>query len=170
MKQNQKVSKIAIGIDNGVTGAIGIIADKPYLFKMPVKNELSYTKTKQNINRIHYRNLYSILDNFKYLNIQNNSFALLERPMVNPGRFKATLSAMRALEATLIALEELGIPYSYIDSKEWQKELLPKGLEKEELKKASLDIGIRLFPSIDFKGFKDADALMIARYIQIKGY
>ena len=34
----------------------------------------------------------------------------------------------------------------YIDSKEWQKELLPSGCKGEELKTASRDIGCRLFP------------------------
>jgi len=88
-------------------------------------------------------------------------FCLLERPMVNPGRFKATASALRALEATLIVLERLNIPFQYIDSKEWQRHLLPKGIEKDELKKAALDVARRLFPSVQTK---DADSLLIAEY------
>jgi hypothetical protein len=90
--------------------------------------------------------------------------AYIERPMVNPTRFQATASALRALEATLIILEELKIPYIYVDSKEWQKDLLPKELKGEELKEASLNIGKRLFPKIDFTGFKDADGLLIAEW------
>ena len=74
------------------------------------------------------------------------------------------MSAIRALEATLIALEILEMPYEYIDSKEWQKGLLPEGLKGEALKPASLDVGRRLFPKIDFKGFADADSLLIAEY------
>jgi hypothetical protein len=85
--------------------------------------------------------------------------------MVNSTRFNATLSAIRALEATLIALERSQFPYEYIDSKEWQKVLLPKGLKgSDELKAASLDIGKRLFPSLDIK--KDADGLLIAEYMR----
>jgi hypothetical protein len=67
----------------------------------------------------------------------------------------------------LIALEESQWAYEYIDSKEWQKSLLPKGLKgSEELKKASLDVGKRLFPSLDIK--KDADGLLIAEYLRRK--
>ena len=51
--------------------------------------------------------------------------ASIERPMVNPKRFEATVSALRALEATLIVLESLNIGKEYCDSKGWQKALLP---------------------------------------------
>ena len=73
------------------------------------------------------------------------------------------------LEATIIVLELLKIPFEYIDSKAWQRELLPKGLRKEELKKASLDVGRRLFPQIDWTKFKDADGLLIAEWGRRKG-
>lgn len=78
------------------------------------------------------------------------------------------MSAIRALEATLTVLEFLKIPYAFCDSKEWQRELLPKGLRKEELKTASLQVGKRLFPSVNFDGFKDADGLLIAEYCRRK--
>jgi len=152
-----------LGIDNGVTGSIGIILDNEYnYFKTPVKKELSYTKTKQWLNRIDF----DILK--KDLNIYNIHLAVIERPMVNPGRFKATMSAMRALEATQIILEQLKIPYQWIDSKEWQKAMLPAGLEKEELKEASLQIGKRLFPNIKWDDFDDADGILIAEYARRK--
>ena len=150
-----------IGLDNGVSGSIGILTEKEIkLFKTPIKNELSYTKTKQNINRIDVPNLILLLQPFA----SPQTKLWIERPMVNPTRFKATMSAIRALEATLIALEILEMPYEYIDSKEWQKNLLPEGLKGEALKPASLNIGKRLFPSVDFKGFADADSLLIAEY------
>lgn len=150
-----------IGLDNGVSGSIGIINDNgPKLFKTPIKNQLSYTKTKQNINRIDVPELILLLQPFA----SPQTKLWIERPMVNPTRFKATMSAIRALEATLIALEILQMPYEYIDSKEWQKHLLPEGLKGDALKPASLDIGRRLFPSIDFKGFNDADSLLMAEY------
>ena len=155
---------IFVGIDNGVSGSIGIITETGILyFKTPIKRELNYTKTKKWIHRIDKLALQTILQN----NIQKEKVIIgLERPMVNPGRFQATTSALRALEATLIVLEELGYSYRYLDSKEWQKVLLPKDLKGEELKEASLSIGKRLFPSIDFKGFKDADGLLIAEYLR----
>jgi len=151
-----------IGWDNGVSGSIGIINNDVQLFKTPIKNELSYTKVKQNISRIDFPKLMKLLEPFAS---DPQVKVWLERPLVNPTRFRATLSAIRALEATLIVLEELRISYEYVDSKIWQKALLPIGLKGSDvLKKASLDIGKRLFPSIDFKGYTDSDALLIAEF------
>lgn len=152
-----------IGIDNGVSGNIGIIAADGNVINYlhtPIKKELSYTKTKQWINRIDGIMLVEALANYS----TSQTIIYIERPFVNPGMFKATLSAIRALEATLIVIEQLRLPYRYIDSKEWQKALLPSGLMKAELKIASLQVGRRLFPNINFKGFIDADGLLIAEW------
>ena len=48
----------------------------------------------------------------------------------------------------------------------WQKKLLPQGCKGEDLKRASEDIGLRLFPSLRpvIKKHKDADALLIAEW------
>jgi hypothetical protein len=154
---------IHIGIDNGVSGSIGIINSEGNVVNYlhtPIKKELNYTKTKQWLNRIDGIALSEALANYSI----EKAFVYIERPMVNPGRFRATVSALRALEATLIVIESLRLPYRYIDSKEWQKALLPAGLEREELKKASLQVGQRLFPQINFKGFTDADGLLIAEH------
>lgn len=83
----------------------------------------------------------------------------IERPMVNPGRFKATVSALRCLEATLIVLEELNLAYEYEDSKGWQKAMLPAGLKGEELKEASVNVAKRIFPGL---AIKDGDSLLMA--------
>lgn len=151
---------IYIGIDNGVTGSIGIIDGEAFLIHTPVKSELSYTKHAQNITRIDSTKLKEMFDVY----INSDVTILIERPLVNPMMFKATLSAMRALEATLIIIELNKFPYRYIDSKEWQKELLPSGLKGPELKSASLQIAQRMFPKIDYTGFKDGDGLLIAEY------
>ena len=53
----------------------------------------------------------------------------------------------------------------YVDSKDWQKVLLPKGTKgSDELKKASLDIGNRLFPQFADNKHKDRDGILIAEY------
>ena len=89
--------------------------------------------------------------------------------MKNPARFEATCSAMRALEAELTVLELYQVPYIFVDSKEWQRELLPKGIVgAPELKKASLDIGKRLFPEVLLK-HPDRDGILIAEYARRKG-
>ena len=157
------MNKTYIGIDNGVTGAIGILtgAGERFLIPTPVKKEQSYTKTKQNISRIDFMKLYDILKKYN-----DNSLIAIERPFVNPSGFKATVSAMRALEATLIAIEMLDISYIYVDSKEWQKQLLPAGYKGKELKRVSGEIGQRLFPELtdEINRQKDADALLIAEF------
>jgi len=162
-----------IGIDNGTTGSIAVLnGTEAHYYEMPTKSEQSYTKSRQKVTRIDTVALENILSKY------TESRCIIERPMVNPKRWKASASAIRALEATLIVLEKLGIPYQYIDSKEWQKAMLPRdmgklviinGVEKRkvepaELKKASLDIARRLFPSVTPK--KDGDSLLIAEYFR----
>lgn len=156
--------KISIGIDNGVSGSIGIIDENGSSFiETPTFSQQNYTKKKANITRIDTKILIEILARFS----NTNCFVLMERPMVNPQRFQATTSALRSLEATLVVLEQLKLPHAYIDSKEWQKVLLPQGIKgSDELKKASFDIGCRLFPQHEdlIKRHKDADGILIAEY------
>lgn len=157
-----------IGFDNGVTNnGIGVInsAGEAKLYSLPIKKELSYTKEAKHISRIDFNLLCMLFGEIIADFHEPDAKVGLERPMVNSTRFNASLSAVRALEATLIALERAQLAYEYIDSKEWQKVLLPKGLKgSDELKKASLDIGRRLFPKLDIK--KDADGLLIAEYLR----
>ena len=152
--------KTYIGIDNGVTGSITVINDDYISVEpMPCKTEQSYTKARQEITRIDVPVLKTMLSR-----IFLPCLVLLERPMVMPARFKQTMSAIRALEAVLICIEAWKLPVRYIDSKEWQREMLPQGTEKKELKKVSLQIGMRLFPGVNWKGFKDADSLLMAEW------
>ena len=159
------MGKTYIGIDNGVSGAVAIItgAGESLLFSTPTRKEQSYTKTKQQISRVDFLKMYDLL---KIHGDAANAMCLIERPYANPQGMKATVSAMRALEATLIAVEMLDIAYCYIDSREWQKALLPSGLKGPELKSGSLQIGCRLFPQLkdEIEKQKDADALLIAEY------
>jgi hypothetical protein len=154
------MSRTYIGIDNGITGTIGIIrVSNAMIFKVPFKTEQDYTKKRQNISRIDCNVLLRLLESLRH------PFAVIERPMINPGRWKASLSAIRCLEATLIVLDNLYIPYQFCDSKEWQKILLPKGTKDTDLKKISLQVGRRLFPNVRWRrNFKDADGLLIAEW------
>ena len=148
-----------IGIDNGVSGAITVLDDSNTVLlhiNTPVKRCLNYTKKKAFMNRVDFPKLKAVLEC-----VGDDPFCMIERPMVNPTRFNATISAIRCLEATEILLEELQIPYEFIDSKAWQKALLPAGLVKEELKIAADSVGKRLFPRIKIV---NADSLLIAEY------
>ena len=74
------------------------------------------------------------------------------------------------LEAELCVVEMLSMPHIYIDSKQWQRELLPQGIKgSAELKKASKDIGSRLFPLHTnlITKHKDADGILIAYWARM---
>jgi len=164
-------NKMYIGVDNGVTGTVGIIYNnKTWFFETPVKKEQNYTKAKANISRIDLPKFLGKLNDIIFECKPESVMCLIERPMVNPSRFKATTSALRSLESILICLELMKIPIQYEDSKKWQKELLPIGSVKDQLKKDSVDIGCRLFPQHEelIKKHKDADGLLIAEYCRRK--
>ncbi len=158
--------KTYIGIDNGVSGSIGILGPlEQFLFPTPTKKEQSYTKKKQQITRIDYPKLFQKLSDVKMFNDSIRVF--IERPYTNPKGLKATVSGMRALESTLIVVEQLGLSYEYVDSRQWQKVMLSQGIKgSADLKAASLDIGLRLFPDLEgpICKQKDADALLIAEW------
>ena len=166
--------KAYIGIDNGVTGSIAFIGDDKSWFRpVPTHKEQSYIKKKGNITRIDWMALDVMLvhcvsswGNPKYVRV------FIERPMVNSTRFKASMSALRALEATLIAVERIGLSYEYVDSKQWQKVMLPQGCKgTPELKAASMAIGTRLFPehAEAILKQKDADSLLMAEWARRSG-
>lgn len=161
-------NRLYLGIDNGVTGTIGCIYNnKSWFFETPVKKEQNYTKAKGNISRIdHLTLMQKITEIISECDNMESIMCLIERPMVNPTRFQATTSALRALESTLTVLEILNIPIQYEDSKKWQKLLLPLGSEKEQLKEDSKNIGCRLFPQHRelIEKHKDADGILLAEY------
>ena len=164
-------NRMYIGIDNGVTGTIGIIYNNnSWFFEAPIKTEQNYTKAKANISRIDLPKLMGTINKIVFECKPESIMCLVERPMVNPTRFKASTSALRALEATLICIELMKFPIQYCDSKEWQKELLPHDSTKEQLKKDSTDIGCRLFPQHRdlIVKHKDADGILIAEYCRRK--
>lgn len=160
------MSKIFVGLDNGVSGSIGIVGNdiEPVFVKTPVKKEQDYTKKKKIITRLDYSDFMELFSKYN----KNDICVLVERPLLNPSKFVASTSALRCHEAELIMLEIMGVRHIFIDSKEWQKVMLPKGCSGEELKKASLDIGNRLFPQFADVKHPDRDGLLIAEYARRK--
>jgi len=163
-----------ISIDNGVSGSIAYLSRAGNVcrfVKVPARKEQNYTKAKSTIQRIDHAALDSLIKSFILLNkeCKEEKFmrVVIERPFVNPKGFKATVSAVRALEAVLVVVEQLKLPVEYVDSKQWQKEMLPKGCAgTPELKFASCSIGCRLFPSVSKEITKhgDADSLLMAEW------
>ena len=158
---------VYIGIDNGVTGTIGFInSDGEALqVKTPVKKVMNYTKSvKRFVSRVEYKDLKSTLSSM--IKDADQIICRVERPFINGSMFHASISAARAHEATEICLEELKIPFDYIDSKKWQRPLFPPGTEKKELKVASKTIGERLYPNANVHNHVDCDGLLIAHYLK----
>jgi len=162
---------IYIGIDNGVSGSIGIVADDGTVLHFgptPVKEYLNYVKKVAHINRLDRPVFKDLLA--KYSSVAGQVRIGIERPMVNPMRFAATISAVRMLEAMEGVLEDMQLPVTkYVDSKEWQKKLLPEGIKgSEDLKRASMEVGTRMWPAqaLAIKKQKDADGLMIAEHLR----
>ncbi len=162
------MAKLYIGIDNGTSGTIGILGEHNNIFiETPIIKEQSYTKKKEMISRVDINRLYEILMTvMQYEECEpSDCMVVMERPLINPQMFKTSISASRTLEAELCVVEMLSMPHMYIDSKQWQREILPQGIKgSPELKKASKDIGKRLFPIHEslIDKHKDADGILIA--------
>lgn len=186
-RKNQKKSLISnatviFGLDNGSTGTISCIDTEYKLLsfrKTPAKVELDYTQDIKYINRIDTIELKKWFEsNIKKLNKDKRvTIVILERPMKNPTRFEQSISACRAFEATLIVLEELGLDYIVIDSKEWQHYFFGKNTTNIDLKFESMKKGIDLIKN-NYSHIKiynnvveeitkhgDADSLLICQYI-----
>lgn len=160
------MSKIIIAFDNGVTGSIAVLFPdgKSSFVETPVIKVRDYTKEVQHCHRIDWKELRQKLP-------QRNAIAVIERPLVNPHAFVATKSALRALEATLIVLELLDIPYEFLDSKTWQKEFLsPALIGKKQMKKGSMKVAMSLYPNhrTKIEQHGDGDSLLMARYVMLK--
>lgn len=165
-----------IGIDNGTTGTIGFICGAGYEFyETPVIKTIDFTTSKlKNIKRLNNVEFTTLITSFTEKAKENNEKLLcyMERPLINPALFQASLLAVRCLEAEITILETLKVPYLVIDSKAWQRKLLPKSnvkdrkLQKKVLKDTSMQVAIRLFPNCKelIEKHKDGDGLLIARF------
>jgi len=163
------MNKCYIGIDNGVSGSIGYILPngKCNFRKTPIKMTFSHTKDGQKMNRIDTEKLnkmlWSIVRKTTLLKT-NTIMCYIERPFTDPRKWKASVSGARAMEATLIILEQLNIPHESIGSRKWQKEMLPGVKGSLNLKAASLETGKRLFPLVGKIEHSDYDGLLIAEW------
>lgn len=150
-----------MGIDNGTSGSIAIIDEANSALVLhcptPIKNTINYTKEIQKIKRVDIIELNKIVSNYKPIR------AFMERPMVNPGRFKTSMLAVRAYETTINVLEMNNIPYETIDSKEWQKHYIPHGTQKDDLKFVADQKACQLFGLTKIPP-GSGDSILIAKY------
>ena len=162
---------ITVGIDNGTSGSIGVIG---YLgggigsgprqvdfCKVPTQEYLHYGQRGTISLRLDRAALTLILAPV----VCSGTRVFIERPF--SGQFiNAVVPAHRTFEATIIVMEDLGLGYTVIDSREWQKPVLGAVSGSAELKKASKLRGIQLYPQHRdaITKHKDADGLLIAHH------
>lgn len=160
--------KSYLAIDNGVTGYMSIVYPngKANHCKTPIKKGLDYHKKGHFLNRIDVpklRDTIEIWTNVVWLRDQF-VYVILEQPFMNGLHFKTSISAARSFEATLIVLEDLGLPYQVVTSKQWQKPMLglPSGADSKDLKLAAVSVAKREYPGLELYG--DADSLVMAMW------
>jgi len=159
------MAKVTIGIDNGTSGTVAIVSDAcSVFFKTPIREALHYTKSKKTIKLLDWDQLQKEIRAFT--DASDNPHAYIERPMVNPMFFNTSMFAMSCYLSTRQCLEIHGIGFTTVDSKSWQKTMLPGFKGKAELKKASKLRGIELYPQHKdlITKQKDADGLLIAHH------
>lgn len=160
-------TRVVIGIDNGSTGAIGVLGlEKALYVKTPVVKVRDYKKAASYVTRVDHVKLKEFL--YSVLSRTTDVSVLLEPPMVNIFTFKATASALRALETTLVVLEQLGLSavnpgdiasgYQFVLAKDWQAEVfkdvivpMKARLKAQGDKGASNVFGTRTIPKDTFK-------------------
>jgi hypothetical protein len=161
------MEEFLLSIDNGSTGActfLSLVSKEIIYFEMPIKKERSYTKKEQYVTRLDHKKFLNEIKKVLEKGIISN--IIMERPLVNNGRIKNSLSAIRFYEATKIIFEQLNLPEPIIcDSRSWQHEMLGKETKgRDNLKLASLHLGQELFPHLhkEIQHHKDADSIVMA--------
>ena len=173
MKKNKSEIKRTgvLFIDNGTTGTIGWVCGPPAvadMIEVPVKKRASFHKDPRSTTVVDVDELEKALrDMMERAQVKPcDMIAYRERPMINPKRWQASMSASRAEEAETILLERMGIKYQYVDSKAWQRHILPssgkKGTTSDILKAESKDIGIKMFKHLSaiIEKHGDADGIL----------
>lgn len=172
---------ITVGIDNGTSGSIGIIGiigpGRCDFFKVPTQEYLHYGQRGTISLRLDRAALAVLLAPAVCPGLDgswcgsNNVRVFIERPL--SGKFiNAVVPAHRTFEATIIVMEDLGLGYTVIDSREWQKPMLGAVSGSAELKKASKLRGIQLYPQHRdaITKHKDADGLLMAHHFHYSAH
>lgn len=151
---------IAVGVDPGITGAVGVLKNGQYLavFDIPtIAKGLGVVKREVDPAGL-AREITSRLDPKEYCEV------LLERVSAMPGQgVSSVFSFGDSYGACRATIAVLGLPTVLIPPAVWKKHF-NLGRDKEE----SRALAIRLFPSAELSLKKHADraeALLMARYL-----
>lgn len=161
--------RVYIGIDNGTTGTVGWVGDgiHPTIIESPRIVQQAYTKKSKNVTRIDHVRMSELFRELVGDGDASDVMVVMERPFTNSKFPSAVVSAARTFEVTQVLVEQAHLPHMFVDSRDWQKVMLPTGIKgSDNLKRASKDIGLRLFPDQEkvIRKHKDADALLIAEW------
>lgn len=168
-----KARTVFIGIDNGPSGSIGIqvfnqggMKISEVFMKTPTFMRQDYTKKKKRLSQLKFEVLRPLLKQYRH----DNVYAVMERPLVNPGRWSATCTGLRVHQQWLDLFDFYHLPEPVsVDSKDWQKLLLPKGTTGDELKTRSREVGNRLFPNACGKvKHADCDGMLLCEFLKRK--
>lgn len=158
---------IVIGIDNGLKGAIAVIEpDDTYIVPIPV---IMPAKGK---NVYDEQGIYKVLEPFTSFDGVVCTRAFIEKAQAFPKNSAAAIHTSGTQYGMIrMACVVLGIPYTIISPRIWQKELFV-GVNSKDTKFASKVIAKRLFPSVSLRRSENckkdcdgmSDALLIAEY------
>ena len=163
---------VFLGIDNGPSGSVGIqsfnrlgLPCGQAFFKTPTYMMQDYTKAKKRISQL---DILLLRKRFRIWKKRGYTvYAAMERPLVNPGRFNASAVGLRVHQSWLDLFTNYGFPHPRsLDSKEWQKLLLPKGTTGDELKKRSKEVANKLFPCTREVRHPDCDGMLISEWLR----
>ena len=149
--------KYIVGVDNG-KGTVGVITPRRvYTFNTPLKKLPWYSG--KNFFAIDTEKLEKMLPKPKN---KASVRVFIERPMVNPSRFRNSLYAVYNHALLEQLFYKLGWQFQVISSVEWQKHFFPDIKGTKNLKQASKEKCAEL-------GFDtlDCDGLLIAKYYSL---
>jgi len=175
---------IIIGIDNGLDGGIAAVSIGGEVLLVRATPTAKPANGKTN-RRLHYESeMVTILENLKSLRGRDGSLqAYIEfaqaMPVIRKGKptegVQGTASAFtfgvgHGLWRGMLAA--LGVPYTIVHPKTWQKEMFKDIRKVKDTKKASIITAGRLFPKVNLlpsgKARKEShgmsDALLMAEY------
>jgi hypothetical protein len=155
---------ITCAVDNGTSGSVAVLGPDGSIFEPTPVLECLHGKAGKIIKRLDHAAFKALLEAHCD---RAKTHVYLERPFTAGPMFITTsILAARTYEATLVIIEQLGIGYTTIDSKEWQKPVLGDIKGSPALKKASLLRGVQMFPAhaAAIKSHGDADGLLIAHH------
>lgn len=155
---------VTCAVDNGSSGSIAVLGPDGSLFEPTPTVECLQGKAGKVIKRLDHATFKAFMEAHCD---RAKTHVYLERPFTAGPMFITTsILAARCYEATLVILEQLGLGYTTIDSKDWQKAILGEVKGSPALKKASMLRGMQMYPAHAkaIKDHGDADALLIAHH------